>query len=193
MYKNNQSIFNNLINLFPNFIKNKEKDYVSPSVSADLFRIWKKAIKVNENTYKRPITCSTFDVEKMKNAGLIKSIGENIEITKKGQNIIKVMILGDDRSIFEDTEIIIDYNTALTNTKNVKTAKNKKIANSSMETQMKNEAITLKVKYDGTMKDGKGNIRLYAFTDPKTRSSFTVNPGGSVSNALDGIRKRFGI
>ena len=59
----------------------------------------------------------------MQKEGLVKSIGENIELTEKGAKVIKVMILGDERSSFEDNNIIIDYNQALSNTKNVKEAK----------------------------------------------------------------------
>ena len=64
---------------------------------------------------------------RMKNAGLIKVIGENIEITEKGAKVINVMILGDDRSIFEKDGNEIDYHTALDKTK-VKVAGNTKVA-----------------------------------------------------------------
>jgi hypothetical protein len=61
----------------------------------------------------------------MKKANLVITIGDKIEITKKGENIIKVMVLGDDRSIYDKNSMTedIDYNTALNNTKNIKTSK----------------------------------------------------------------------
>ena len=63
------------------------------------------------------------DLEDMKKSGLVKVVGNNIEITSKGENVIRVMILGDDRSSYEEDGIIMDYNTSLKNIKSVKTAK----------------------------------------------------------------------
>ena len=54
----------------------------------------------------------------------------SFEVTEKGANVIKVMILGDDRSIFEEDGANMDYHTALNNTKNIKTAKKQKVASS---------------------------------------------------------------
>ncbi len=125
--KSQYSIFDSLINLMPSLEnKFKTKDYISSKASSDLFLIWKNGKKINNTTYKRPITISIEEVNNMKKAGLINSINDNIEITKKGQNVIKIMILGDDRSSLEDSEIIIDYNEALNNTNNIKTAKENK-------------------------------------------------------------------
>ena len=64
----------------------------------------------------------------MQKAGLVKVIGDNFEVTEKGANVIKVMILGDDRSIFEEDGVNLDFHTALDNTKNIKTAKKRKVA-----------------------------------------------------------------
>ena len=194
MKKISQSLYDSLINLMPslkNTIRNKE--YIDSKVSSDLFTIWQTGNKIKSNIFKRPITMSINDVNRMKKAELIRSIGDNIEITKKGEDVIKIMILGDDRSVFENSEIIIDYNQALSNTKNIKTSSKKKMAGSNQESQMRNQANQLGIKYDGEMKDGKGNVLLYAFTDSKTKSSFTVKPGGSVSDKLNNIRKGFGV
>jgi len=194
MNKISQSLYDSLINLMPslqNSIRNK--DYIDSKVSSNLFTIWQKGNRIRNNTFKKPATMPISDINKMKKAGLINYLRDNIELTKKGEDVIKVMILGDDRSIFEDSEIIIDYNIALSNVKNVKVASGKKMAISTIESQMRNEANQLKINYDGEMKDGKGNVLLFAFTDPKTKSSFTVKPGGSVSEKLNNIRKGFGI
>ena len=48
------------------------------------------------------------DIKKMKESGLIRTVGKNIEITDKGAEVIKIMVLGDDRSTFEDNDLIID-------------------------------------------------------------------------------------
>ena len=67
----------------------------------------------------------------MQKQGLIKVVGSNIEMTQKGSDVIRVMILGDDRSSFDKADFIIDYNQALSNTKNIKMAKKEqKVANS---------------------------------------------------------------
>jgi len=194
MNKISQSFYNSLINLMPslqNTIKNK--DYIDSKISSDLFIIWQKGNKIRKNTFKRPITMSINDIDKMKKAGLINYLGDNVELTSKGEDVIKVMILGDERSIFENDEIIIDYNIALSNVKNVKVASGKKMAGSDLESQMRSQANKLGVIYDGSMKDVKGNVLLFAFTDPKTKSSFTVKPNGSVLEKLNNIRKGFGI
>ena len=194
MKKYNQSLYDSLINLMPslqNSIRNKE--YIDSKVSSDLFIIWQKGNKIRKNTFRRPTTISINDINKMKKAGLVRYIGDNVELTDKGEDVIKVMVLGDERSIFEDSEIIIDYNVALSNVKNVKTASGKKMGFSNQESQMTNEANKLKINYDGPMRDEEGNVLLFAFTDPKTRSSFTVKPGGSVSDKLNNIRKGFEV
>ncbi len=129
--KKSQSILDNLINLLPRRYRDnyiiRGKDYVEPSVAKTLFSIWRTGeSKNNEKIYKRPSTVAHDDLEKMKKAGLIRVIGENIEITEKGAKVINIMILGDDRSSFEDNELIIDYNQALDSTKGLKIAKKKK-------------------------------------------------------------------
>ena len=131
MKKNAQSIFDTLLTLMPELKQNTVfgKNTIDPLAAKALFTVWKTGKTVNDKTYKRPTTLSIYDIEKMKKAGLIINVGENIEVTKKGADVIKVMILGDDRSIFEKTPVdIIDYSTALSNTKNVKTAKQRKVA-----------------------------------------------------------------
>ena len=129
--KKSQSILDNLINLLPRKYRDnyiiRGKDYVEPSVAKTLFSIWRIGENKNNNekVYKRPNTVAYDDLEKMKKAGLIRVIGENIEITEKGAKVINIMILGDDRSSFEDNELIIDYNQALNNTKGLKIANKK--------------------------------------------------------------------
>ena len=129
--KKSQSILDTLINILPQKFRDniifKQKDYVEPSVAKNLFSIWRvgENNNSNEKIYKRPNTIAHDELEKMKKAGLIRVIGENIEITEKGAKVINIMILGDDRSSFEDNELIIDYNKALNNTKGLKIAKKK--------------------------------------------------------------------
>jgi len=125
MLKNNQSVLDILVKLLPNR-KNmaRDKDNISANLADTLFSIWRTSEnKMNKNTYKRPMNISINDIQNMQKEGLIKSIGDNIELTEKGAKVIKIMILGDERSSFEDNNIAIDYNLALSNTQNIKEAK----------------------------------------------------------------------
>ena len=126
-FKSSQHIYDTLIRLLPNIkdrITNYKKDVVNSNAAKSLYSIWRTSEnRLNEDTYKRPTNVGWADVENMQKEGLVRSIGDKIEITDKGKQVIKVMILGDDRSSFEDDHIIIDYNQALSNTKDVKIAK----------------------------------------------------------------------
>lgn len=125
MKKNNQSIFDTLINLLPNRKSILSKDHIDSTCAETLFSIWRTGQnKINNKTYKRPYNISLHNIKQMEKEDLIKSIGDKIEITAKGEKVLKIMILGDDRSSFEDSDIIIDYNTALNNVENIKEAKN---------------------------------------------------------------------
>ena len=136
MIKSNQSIFDTLIDLMPDIKRQQDQDYVNPIAAKTLFSIWRTG-QNNHNThvYKKPVTTSLSDIENMKKEGLINLIGDNIEITEKGSKVLKIMILGDNTSSFDDNGVIIDYNEALNRMKNVKTAKqgNKKVANQNGE------------------------------------------------------------
>ena len=124
------SVWDNLIKIMPEFTKKvlKSPIYVDPTVANSLYGIWRAGNKKHNKIYKKPVTVGKEEVDRMKEAGLINLIGDNLEITEKGTKVINVMILGDDRSIFEDDGIVIDYNTALNKTKEVKTAKSLKVA-----------------------------------------------------------------
>jgi hypothetical protein len=126
MNKYGQSFFSSLFNFIPEF--QVSKDYVEPSAAKLLYNIWRTGTKTSHGTYRRPSTFSMEDVKTMQKEGLVKTIGGEVEITEKGAKVIKVMVLGDDKSIFEDDGKILDYNKALSNTKNVKTAGNTKVA-----------------------------------------------------------------
>ena len=109
MEKFNQSIYDSLIKLLPDMQNRiiKGKDHVNPVAARSLFSIWRIGNnKIDKNTYKRPPTVSYADVQMMQKEGLIRSIGDRIEITEKGSKVLKIMILGDDRSSFEEDNIV---------------------------------------------------------------------------------------
>ena len=125
------SVWDSLLSIMPEFKKNinKSGDYVDPIAAQSLYNIWRTgAQKSKKNVFQKPSTVGQEEINRMKNAGLVKSFGDKIEITEKGANTLKVMILGDEKSVFEEDGEIIDYHKALNNTKGVKTAKITKTA-----------------------------------------------------------------
>ncbi len=126
------SIWDNLIRIMPEFTEKiiKSPNYVDPIAAKSLYNIWRTGEQKAEKNFKKPVTLGHEETRRMADAGLIKVIGDNIEITEKGSKIINVMILGDERSIFEDDGTNVDYNKALDNTKGIKTAKSMRVASS---------------------------------------------------------------
>lgn len=124
-------MWDTLLNLIPG-LKNSliSKNYIDSRVASDLYSIWRTPEnKKRADVYKRPSTLDINRVKRMQDAGLVKSSGEDIEITDKGKLVLKTMILGDQRSSFDDDGVIIDYNEVLNDT-NTKIAKRgTKIAN----------------------------------------------------------------
>jgi len=127
------SVWDNLIKIMPE-LKNriiKSPDYVDSITAKSLYNIWRTGNNNSYNSFfKKPVTLGQEEVDRMKSSGLIQVVGDNLKITNKGQKIIKIMILGDDRSIFEDDGVVIDYNKALNQTKGIKTAKKHRVASS---------------------------------------------------------------
>ena len=87
MKKHSQSVFDNFFNIYPDMSNQliNRSELVDTHAANTLFSIWRTSSnKVNAKTYKRPSTISLAEVEKMVKADLIRSIGENIEITPLG-------------------------------------------------------------------------------------------------------------
>ena len=129
MNKYGQSILDMLVRTMPSWKNVTVKNSVDSVAANTLFSLWRTGgSKLDNKTYRKPPTLSKHDVDKMKNAGLVKVIGNDIQITDKGSNVIKTMILGDNRSVFEDDGLSIDYNVAEKEAGEVKTAKKTKMA-----------------------------------------------------------------
>lgn len=125
------SIWDNLMSIIPEFKNNitKNGDYIDPIAAQSLYNIWRVGAKDSKNNiYNKPFNIGQEEINRMKSAGLIKAYGDKIELTRKGEKTIKIMILGDDKSTFDDDGSIIDYYKALNNTRGIKTAKNLKKA-----------------------------------------------------------------
>lgn len=118
--KDSQSIADYLIRLMPGLEMKLSpiRDMIDPVATKSLFVLWKdEQGKINGNVYKRPSTMSCHQVDAMKQAGLIKDMGSRVEITDKGSRILRIMLLGDDHSVFDSDEQIVDYSSAVKNMK----------------------------------------------------------------------------
>ena len=118
MKKYSQSVYDYLVVILPDIQQRVMlRSPIDSKAAHSLFSIWKdEDNRIDEQTYKRPITLSASDLELIEKAGLAKDLGDRVEITEKGANVIKVMVLGDDRSVFDGDEII-NYEHALANLK----------------------------------------------------------------------------
>lgn len=124
-----KSQFNDFMNvLFPSLIV-KKNNYVNQELADKLFEIWKDDRNmVSSDVYRRPMTLSKKDVDGLSKDGLIQEHGSKIKITKKGKEILKVMVLGDERSVFEDDGSNINHHEALAHTKTPMSKSAKKMA-----------------------------------------------------------------
>lgn len=107
-------------------------NHMTPQLEEKLFNIWKdKKNKLSDNLYKKPADITSSDISNMERAGLVKAHDNKIHITNEGSKTIKSMILGDERSSFEDDGSNINYKQAVKNTKTPSKLKdrNKKIEN----------------------------------------------------------------
>ena len=103
------------------------KGRVDETAAKHLFSIWDGVgRKIGNSTYKKPEHLSSVSIENLQKQGLVRRIGDSIEITAKGNEIIKTMILGDERSSFEHNGEPIPYKTALANSQKKKVKNGKK-------------------------------------------------------------------
>ena len=117
-FKKSQSVFDFLFN--DNYLEKGISLGVDSSrakAAKSLFQIWQnQKNKVGSNIYRKPIELSNDDVENIEKAGFVSCVGDKIKITKSGSDILKTMILGDDRSTFDsDYEKPIELKVAEAN------------------------------------------------------------------------------
>jgi len=68
-----------------------------------LMAVWEDvANKVADKKFKRPATMSQRDIQELEVAGYIKQHGDNIVMTKKGSDLIKIMLLNDNSHTFDE-------------------------------------------------------------------------------------------
>ena len=119
MYKQAQSVFDYLVVILPDVQKKMViKDQINPKAAKTLFSIWKdEENSIDDKGFKRPDGLSGSDIEEMEKAGLVTSTGDRCEITEKGANVIRIMVLGDSRSVFEEDDKVVPYEQALAQSK----------------------------------------------------------------------------
>lgn len=57
--------------------------------------------KIADKKFKKPATFSSRDITELETAGYVKQHGDNLVITQKGSDLIKIMLLNDDSNSFE--------------------------------------------------------------------------------------------
>lgn len=116
------SLIDMLIRLMPDWSGDlhliKSKKPINHKAAKSLYSIWLNADnKSSQRVFKKPHGCTSEEIATMKSEELITTKGDEIEITSKGVNVIKTMLLGDERSSWEDDGTIIDYHKASSNIK----------------------------------------------------------------------------
>lgn len=121
LYRESQSLMDYLVEIMPELRELKHRGLgKSPinNAAKKLFALWKdEKNKAGSKVLAKPHTFSMADVDDMQNAGLVELEDNKLRVTAKGVDIIKTMILGDEKSAFDDRGEILDYNIALANTK----------------------------------------------------------------------------
>ena len=110
MHKSAQSLMDVLIRLMPE-LSMLRKNKTDPKLANLLYnQIWSKENnRVSEKMFRRPAEVKQAEIDRLKGDGLVDVSGENITITEKGAGVIKSMILGDSRSVFDDDDSPLDY------------------------------------------------------------------------------------
>lgn len=112
-----QSIFETLLEKLPGLLPGGVKSFISDKSADRLYEIWKNSSnKIKEDVYIKPIDIKSEDIAQMEKEGLVKMNHDKVAITEKGKEVLNIMILGDERSIFEHDGTNPRYVTALANT-----------------------------------------------------------------------------
>ena len=112
-----QSIFDTLLDALPGLIPGAQKSFISDKSADRLYQIWKNQDnKVKQDVFRKPLEVKSEDVAQMEKEGLVSMSNDKVAITEKGKEVLNVMILGDERSIFNHDGTNPQYVTALANT-----------------------------------------------------------------------------
>jgi len=97
-------------------IELNRQNTIAEASARDLYAVWREEKnKVSSKIYNKPKTLSSERLDDLQKQGLIRLVGDKVEITSKGSEIIKTMILGNDKSALEKGGSDISYHTASEN------------------------------------------------------------------------------
>lgn len=121
--KQSQSVFDVFFNNNSGILHFNSYQQQKIDAAKTLFAIWQDdKNKISDKTFRKPINVSSNELNTMQKEGLVKCLGDRVEITSKGSEVIKTLILGDDRCSFDNGyEEPLDIITAETNIKKGKT------------------------------------------------------------------------
>ena len=128
LYRHSQSqksLLDYLLQIMPDFGKDGpatvflfRRPTVNDKAATALFKVWKdKENTLGDYKFKRPETVAKDELDLMEREGLIKAKRDVIEVTPKGAEVIKTMILGDEKSSFDDDGIVTSFHQASENIK----------------------------------------------------------------------------
>ena len=90
--------------------------FIDTASAKNLYALWKNPKNfISGKMYKIPQELPKTAIENMQSQGMIVKIGDSIQMTQKGMEIIKTMILGNDKSSFEKDYDSIEYRYAKNN------------------------------------------------------------------------------
>jgi len=108
------SVVDFLVQNFPQLALGQEiKDENSEAAEA-LYNIWaNEQNQISEKILRKPIAISSQLLDKMQRNGLVRALGDRLEVTSKGSEVIKTMILGDEHSALENKTHKVSYKEAV--------------------------------------------------------------------------------
>ena len=126
MIESQRSVADYLIEIMPGLRSFKTTQGVNSAAADALYELWTQGgDATGVKKFKRPATLYGHLIDLAQDEGLVVRNGSEIEITDKGSEIIKIMVLGDDSSSFDKSQHNPTYLEAIQKTKPVTASKTK--------------------------------------------------------------------
>ena len=108
------SVVDFLVQNFPQLGLGKEIQDENSEAAEALYDIWAdEKNQISEKMLRKPISISSQILEKMQRNGLVRALGDRLEVTSKGSEVIKTMILGNENSALENKTQKVGYKEAV--------------------------------------------------------------------------------
>ena len=119
------SVVDFLVQNFPQLGLGQEIHDETSEAAEALYNIWAdERNQISEKILRKPISVSSQTLDKMQRNGLVRALGDRLEVTSKGSEVIRTMILGNESSALENKTQKISYKAAVTHS-NKKTGSKK--------------------------------------------------------------------